>query len=90
VKPYRDGPLRTLAVLNFADPAGLDNAAAAEALSGNEVITYLDAPIGRRKAFANACSEGRGVCELKRQDPKASAEMTALVRALFDGIVAIS
>jgi chromosome partitioning protein len=89
-KPYRDEPLRTVAVLNFADPAGLDNAAAVEALSGNEVITYLDTPIGRRKAFANACSEGRGVCELKRQDPKASAEMTALVRAVFDGITAIS
>ena len=58
--------------LNFADPAGLDNAAAVEALSGNEVITYLDTPIGRRKAFANACSEGRGVSELKRQDPKAA------------------
>ena len=58
-KQYHDEPLRTVAVLNFADPAGLDNAAAAEALSGNEVITYLDAPSVRRKAFANACSEGR-------------------------------
>ena len=87
---YRDGLLRAVAVLNFADPAGGDNAAAAEALTGSEVIAYLDAPIGRRKAFPNAASEGRGVCELKRQDPKASAEMAALVRAVFDGTEAIS
>jgi chromosome partitioning protein len=82
--------LRAVAVLNFADPQGGDNAAAVEALSGNEVIAYLNTPIGRRKAFPNAAAEGRGVCELKRTDPKASAEMTALVKAVFDGIEAIS
>lgn len=46
-REYRDASLRAVAVLNFADPAGGDNAAAVEALSGNEVITYLDAPIQR-------------------------------------------
>lgn len=89
-KQYRDKPLRTVAVLNCADPSGLDNTAAVVALSGSDVIAYLDAPIGRRKAFPNACSEGRGVCELKRPDPKANAEMAALVRAVFDGVGAIS
>jgi chromosome partitioning protein len=83
---YRDTPLRAVAILNFADPAGGDNAEAAETLTGNEVIAYLDAPIGRRKAFPNAASEGRGVCELKRQDLKASAEVTALVHAVFNSI----
>jgi chromosome partitioning protein len=82
---YND-QLRAVAVLNFADPQGGDNAAAAEALSGNEVIAYLDKPIGRRKAFPNAASEGRGVCELKRIDPKACAELNALAQAVFDGI----
>jgi chromosome partitioning protein len=83
---YRDTPLRALAILNFADPVGTDNAAAAEALLGSEVMTYLDAPIGRRKAFPNASSEGRAVCELKRHDPRASTEMATLVHAVFDGI----
>jgi chromosome partitioning protein len=83
---YRDTTLRAIAILNLADPAGGDNAAAVEALTGNEVVAYLDAPIGRRKAFANAASEGRGVCELKRQDPKASAEVATLVRAVFNSI----
>jgi chromosome partitioning protein len=50
------------------------------------VIAYLDAPIGRRKAFANAASEGRGVCELKRQDSKATVEIATLTRTLFNGI----
>jgi chromosome partitioning protein len=82
---YRDHPLKAVAILNFADPQGSDNAAAAEALSGNQALTYLDAPIGRRKAFPNAASLGRGVGELKPQDPKASAEIAALVRAAFEG-----
>jgi chromosome partitioning protein len=82
---YRDRPLKAVAILNFADPQGTDNAAAAEALSGNQALTYLDAPIGRRKAFPNAASLGRGVGELRPQDPKASAEIAALVRGVFEG-----
>jgi chromosome partitioning protein len=85
-RQYRDAPLRAVAILNFADPAGGDNVEAAEVLAGNDVIVYLDAPIGRRKAFPNAASEGRGVYELKRQDPKASAEIATLVRAIFNDI----
>jgi chromosome partitioning protein len=83
---YRDTALRAVAILNFADPSGGDNAEAAAALTGNEVVAYLDAPIGRRKAFANSATFGRGVCELKRQDLKASAEVTALVHAVFNSI----
>ena len=70
-------------------PQGDDNEAAAEA-RGNEVLTYLDAPIGRRKAFPNAAAEGRGVSELKRPDPKASAEIAALVQAVFTDVSAMS
>jgi chromosome partitioning protein len=84
-QPYRQEPLRALAILNFADPQGGDNASAAEALTGNEVLSYLDSPIGRRKAFPNAAAEGRGVSELRPQDPKASAEIATLTAFLFDG-----
>ena len=87
---YRQTPLQARAILNFADPQGGDNASAAEELRGNQVIAYLDAPIGRRKAFPNAAAEGRGVCELKPQDPKASAEIATLAASLFTGIEAIS
>lgn len=85
-QPYRDGPLRALAILNFADPSGGDNADAAQTLTGSEVLSYLDTPVGRRKAFSNAAAEGRGVRELKPQDPKASAEIAALVHAIFTTI----
>jgi chromosome partitioning protein len=89
-KPYRETPLRSLAILNFADPAGGDNATAAEALSGTDALTYLDTPIGRRKAFPNAAAEGRGVSELKPTDPKACTEIAVLTSRIFNGIGAIS
>jgi len=79
---YNPG-LRAVAVLNFADAQGADNEAAAAALKGAPGIDFLDTPIGRRKAFPNAAAEGRGIIELKRPDPKASAELAALVEALF-------
>jgi chromosome partitioning protein len=80
---YNPG-LRAVAVLNFADAQGADNEAAATALKGAPGIDFLDTPIGRRKAFPNAAAEGRSVGELKRLDPKASAELAALMSALFD------
>ena len=85
-KEYRSAPLRSVAILNFADPAGGDNQAAAEALNGNEAILYLPTPIGRRKAFPNAAAAGRGVSELKPQDPKATAEITALISGIFGAV----
>jgi chromosome partitioning protein len=87
---YRDAPLVSLAILNFADPQGSDNAEAASALNGNNAVSYLDKPIGRRKAFPNAAAEGRGVSELKRPDPKASAEIQALVASVFGDIASLS
>lgn len=83
VQQYRETPVRALAILNFFDPSGRDNLVAAEVLTGSQMIGYLHAPIGRRKAFPNAAAEGRAVCELKPQDPKATAEMASLVHALF-------
>jgi chromosome partitioning protein len=75
--------LQALAVINFADPTGANNDQAAEALSGVEAIKYLNCPIGRRIAFPNASSDGLAVTELKRQDAKASAELLALINAIF-------
>jgi chromosome partitioning protein len=90
VSGYRERPLRSLGFLNFADPQGADNAEAAEALRGNPDLTYLDTPIGRRKAFPNAASAGLSVLELRPQDPKASSEIAALVAGVFTDIEAIS
>jgi chromosome partitioning protein len=74
----REG-LTAFAVLNVADPgASSDNIEAASSLSAFPQLTLLDAPIRRRKAFANATGQGLSVDELTPIDPKASAELHAL------------
>ncbi len=72
------------AVLNAADPSGRDNADAAAAVT-DYPLAYMDAPLGRRKAFANATAQGLSVSELsgRERDPKAARE----VSALMDGIM---
>jgi chromosome partitioning protein len=79
----RDG-LRVYAVLNAADPGvSSDNADAAAALADFPQLQLLDAPIRRRKAFANAVGEGLSVDELNPRDPKACDELVTLVRMVF-------
>jgi chromosome partitioning protein len=83
--PLRDG-LRAYAVLNAADPGtSSDNADAATALADFPQLTLLNAPIRRRKAFANATGLGISVDELTPRDPKACDEIAALVGCVFDG-----
>jgi chromosome partitioning protein len=80
----RDG-LRTLAFLNCADPApgSSDNADTALAVAEYPAITFLDAPIRRRKAFANAMALGLSVAEMQPRDAKAIEEMQALIDLVF-------
>ena len=78
----RDG-LTAFAILNFADPAGGDNRAAADAVSEFPALKYLDAALRRRKAYANAAGSGLSVTELKPGDAKASAELSYLMHHLY-------
>lgn len=78
----RDG-LRALAVLSGADPRGSDNLAAAEVVGEIEGIQFLDTPIGRRKAIADAAGAGLAVAEWKPTDRKAIAEIDNLYNAAF-------
>jgi chromosome partitioning protein len=78
-RAVRDG-LTALAVLNCADPgASPDNAEARAALADFPQLTGLKASITRRKAFANATGQGLSVHEVAPLDPKADAELSALV-----------
>jgi chromosome partitioning protein len=78
-RTVRDG-LAAYAVLNAADPGtSSDNTEAAEALTEFPQLSLLDTPIRRRKAFANATGQGLSVDELMPLDPKASAELAALL-----------
>lgn len=76
--------LKACMFLNRADPRGQDNHDTAEVLKENDALTFLDTPLGARKAFSNAAAEGLGVLELKPPDPKAVAEMQKLHSYIFD------
>lgn len=78
----RDG-LKAYAVINSADPRGVDNEEAAGAIAEHEYIEYLDAPIGRRKAIADAAGSGLSVLEWKPRDAKAIEEVNRLVKLIF-------
>lgn len=84
-RSVRDG-LQAYAVMNLADPGtnSADNAEAAAAVAEVTQFQYLATPIRRRKAFSNAGGAGLSVAELTPRDPKAIAELNALVASLFN------
>lgn len=77
--------LRAFAVLNGADThtTSTDNAEAAQAVKEIPALIYLDSPIRRRKAFANASGQGLCVLEVTPKDTKACEELNQLVSLLF-------
>lgn len=81
-RAVRDG-LQVFAFLNLADAAGSDNREAAEALADYPTIQYLDTPIRRRKSIANAAGNGMSVLEYLPKDEKATAELNALLQAIY-------
>lgn len=80
-RPFNE-KLRTICFLNRADARGQDNEEAVTIARDIEGLTYLDAPLGNRKAFRAAASQGLSVTELKPPDAKAVAEMTTLFEQL--------
>ena len=75
--------LRAAAVLSCADPSGKDNQDAVGALVDYPELTYMDAPIVRRKSFANAMGMGLTVAELTPNDTKATQELKRLIDSVF-------
>jgi chromosome partitioning protein len=76
--------LRAYCFLNRADPSGQDNEATQEILGGTHGgIEFIDFPLGNRKAFARAASQGLAVTELKPVDTKAKDEIMALHDFVF-------
>ncbi|MGI0488571.1 AAA family ATPase [Pantanalinema rosaneae CENA516] len=71
--------------INRADPRGSDNAEAAAIALETPNLTYIDAPLGNRKAFRTAAAQGLAVTELKSRDrdDKAIAEIMRLYKYLF-------
>lgn len=80
-KPFNER-LQTVCFLNRADARGQDNEEAIQIANEIEGLSYIDAPLGNRKAFRAAASQGLGVSELRPADNKALAEMTNLFEIL--------
>lgn len=76
--------LKAFAFINRADSRGHDNTEAAEVIKDTEEITFIDTPLGSRKAFSNAASSGLGVTEIKPLDEKASEQMKVLYKYVFN------
>lgn len=81
--------LSAFSFLNQAYPRGGDNEAAAKILRDSAVVQYLDAPIVKRKVFANAIAAGLGIFELhpKLIDEKACAEFKLLFDHIHSSVV---
>jgi len=77
------GDFPVYAVLNNADISGSDNEEAIEAIREYPELTYLNAPIKRRKSIATAAGQGLSVLEYTPKDPKACDEITRLVDSVF-------
>lgn len=76
--------LKAYTFINRADPRGQDNDDAADVLKDTGALSFIDTPLGARKAFSNAAAEGLAVTEVKPQDPKATEELMILYRYIFD------
>jgi chromosome partitioning protein len=80
--------LTAFAFLNHTDPAGQgsENADAAEMLRDAKALEFIDAPLGRRKAFAHASTQGLAVTELARpqRNQQAIDEIMTLYKYCFD------
>src|SRR3954447_16251340 len=76
--------LKAYAFLNRADARGQDNDDAMSFLRESSALTFIETPIGSRKAFSNAAAQGMAVTELRSPDPKAVDEIQILYKYIFD------
>ncbi|WP_251570704.1 AAA family ATPase [Parasutterella muris] len=77
------GSFPVYAMINCADPNGVDNKEAEEALNDFSTMKFLPCAFGRRKAFSTSAGYGLNVEEIKVRDQKALNELSALMIAIF-------
>lgn len=80
-RPFNE-KLRAVCFLNRADARGQDNDEAITIVRDIPGLTYLDAPLGNRKSFRTAASQGLAVTEIKPADQKAATEINNLFQSL--------
>jgi chromosome partitioning protein len=80
--------LKAYVFLNRTDPQGqgTENDEATELLKDIKSLTFIDAPLGSRKAYAHAASQGLAVTELTgtHRNPKAIDEIMTLFTHCFN------
>lgn len=80
-RPFNE-KLQAVCFLNRADARGQDNDEAITIVRDIPGLTYVDAPLGNRKSFRTAASQGLAVTEIKPSDQKAAAEINSLFQNL--------
>lgn len=74
---------RVLAVLNRAKSVGRDNADTIAVIREYPGIDLLPASVGNRGVFSSAFGRGQSVAEYRPVNRKATAELTALMQAIY-------
>lgn len=85
-RPFNE-KLQAICFLNRADAIGQDNRDAIRIASEIPGLRYIDAPLGNRKAYRTAASQGLAVTELRSPDHKASSEIRFFYQALIETTV---
>ena len=78
--------IKAVAVLSQTDAKGSDVEDVRRLFTEDEAVagclTFVDAGVGNRKAFANAASDGLAVVEYRPRDAKAVEEINRFFRAV--------
>ena len=75
--------VKACSFLSCADSQGSANAEAIEYIKQFQEMTFIDAPINRRKAIGLASASGLSVFEYSPKDQKACSEIEVLVNKIY-------
>jgi len=81
--------LQAYVFLNKAEASGDENAEASDYLRESEILTFIDTPIGNRKVFRKAASEGMAVVEYKPKNKDAISELETLFQRCYNVIITL-
>lgn len=75
--------LKSFAILNSVDAIGKEDNESKDYILEKGVLSFIDTPLGRRKAFRKASSQGLCVTEYRPKDKKAIAEIEAFFKTIL-------
>lgn len=75
--------LKAFAILNSVDAVGKEDNESKDYILEKGVLSLIDTPLGRRKAFRKASSQGLSVTEYRPKDKKAISEIEAFFKTIL-------